>query len=78
MIADLMARTTRFSFDYEGFKLTGTAEIEPELPPDGISPAEPRSAGILEIFIDGKPAADIINPRVEQWVCEQLEQQHEH
>lgn len=74
MLTDAHNRMTKFDLAYEGFRLTGTAEIEPELPADGVSPAEPRSAGIVEIYIDGKPAADIINPRVEQWVCEQLEQ----
>lgn len=72
----LTERKTTFDLLYEGFRLTGTATIEPYLPPDGVSPAEPENAEIVEIYIDGKPGADLLNPRVEQWAIERILKAH--
>lgn len=69
---NMIERKTSFDLTYEGFRLTGTATIEPYLPPDGVSPAEPECAEITEIYIDGKPGADLLNPRVEQWIVEKI------
>lgn len=69
--------THQFSVDYEGFTLSGTYEYEPGWKGNEIDPPEPAAVNIEELFIDGKPDNDLLNPRVEHWLCGELLRQHQ-
>lgn len=66
-------RWVEFSHMYEGFTLTGWAEIDPGAPDTWDEPGwGPDVVGMRDLCIDGKPAADLLNPKVEHWLYEQI------
>lgn len=72
MLTDARNRLVPFDLTYEGFRLTGKAEIEPRLPATQTDDEIAESAEIRELYVDGKPADDLLNPRVEHFICERI------
>lgn len=71
-IYDKRNRMAHFSYVYEGFTLSGTAEIEPGYKGDPECPPYEPGVTLIDVYIDGKLAADILNPKVEEWLCDRI------
>lgn len=64
--------TVNFEYDYEGFTLSGTAELEPGYKGDPECPPYEPAATLIDVYIDGKLARDILSPTVEEWLRERI------
>lgn len=69
---DARNRLVTFSYAYEGFVLSGQAEIEPGAEDHDDMPGYDADAWLLEVNIDGKPESGLLNPTVEHWIVEKI------